>query len=286
MNPKLAVLLARIKTPLTLVGVFLCLSTFVHGNGMVALVGGVLLVIGYTLMFVRVGQGDPPPPRTVLPPMNGRLVAVNSPADKVPSHGIDAYGQTYAIDLLVHPDAENDWRGVHSRPLARPAKTFPGFGQPVLAPADGVVVRASDWQRDHWSRNSWAGLIYLFAEGSIRELGGPRFILGNHLILDLGDGTYAALAHLKRGSIKVRTGQRVRAGEVIAECGNSGNTSEPHVHFHLMDSPRPLVARGLPFAFEGRELPHNCRPFTVTGQEAEEPQKEAEEAQATAEAQA
>jgi len=266
MKPKTAVLLARIKTPLTLLGVFLCLSTFIHGNGMVALFGGALLVVGYTLMFVRVGQGDPPPPRTVLPPMNGRLVAVNGPADKVPSHGVDAYGQTYAIDLVPHPDEDNAWRGVNGWPPARPAATFPGFGQPVFAPADGVVVRASGRQRDHWSRNSWAALPYLFLEGAIRELGGPRFILGNHLILDLGDGVYAALAHLRRGSIKVRPGQRVQAGELIAECGNSGNTSEPHVHFQLMDSPRPLVARGLPFAFEGRELPHNGRPFTVPPQ--------------------
>jgi hypothetical protein len=58
----------------------------------------------------------------------------------------------------------------------------------VLAPADGVVVRAHGRERDHRSRSSWPSLLYLFAEGSLRELTGPSRVLGNHVVLDLGDG--------------------------------------------------------------------------------------------------
>jgi murein DD-endopeptidase MepM/ murein hydrolase activator NlpD len=138
----------------------------------------------------------------------------------------------------------------------------------VLAPADGVVVKVSDWQRDHWSRNSLPGVVYLLAEGMVRELTGPGRILGNHIVLDLGDGVYAALAHLRRRSALVRAGQRVTAGERLAGCGNSGNSSEPHLHFQLMDHPNVLLAAGLPFRFrglppDGAGLPSRRLPLTV-----------------------
>jgi murein DD-endopeptidase MepM/ murein hydrolase activator NlpD len=107
-----------------------------------------------------------------------------------------------------------------------------------------------------------------------RELSGPSRIVGNHVVLDLGGGVYALLAHLERGSIRVRPGQRVAAGEQLAECGNSGNSSEPHLHFQLMDSTRVLFAAGLPFRFEGvadeglagdAGVPANGKPFVATG---------------------
>ncbi|MFG2001186.1 peptidoglycan DD-metalloendopeptidase family protein [Spirillospora sp. NPDC048911] len=220
---------------------------------------------------VRDEPTAPAEPRAVQAPVRGRWVPVHSPADKVPSHGVDAYGQTYAIDLVHHEDEEHDWSAVRAWPPARRAAAFSGFGRPVYAPADGEVVRVSGRHRDHWSRNSWFALPYMVVEGMLRELGGPGFILGNHVILDLGDGTYAAFAHLKRGSIKVRPGQRVRAGDHLADCGNSGNTSEPHLHFQLMDRARPMIANGVPFVFEHYEtggehhrgVPGGQRPFTA-----------------------
>jgi len=79
-------------------------------------------------------------------------------------------------------------------------------------------------------------------------------VLGNHVILDLGGGVYAVLAHLRRGSMRVDEGERVRPGEPVAECGNSGNSSEPHLHFQLMDSEHVLFAAGLPLEFDRFEL--------------------------------
>jgi Peptidase family M23 len=65
---------------------------------------------------------------------------------------------------------------------------------------------------------------------------------------------YAVLAHLRRGSLRVASGQPVHAGAQVAECGNSGNSTEPHLHFQLMDH------RSVPFA---AGVPANEQPFTV-----------------------
>lgn len=265
----LAVIITRTRTPVTLAAAAtLAVSAFL-GPRWLAWTASAVFAVGLVSLYLpaaALGAGQRTPVE-VRPPVRGRWVAVNSPADRVPSHGMHAYGQTYAIDLVYHPDQDRPWAGTVRRPLASRPEAFPGFGQPVLAPADGVVLRVRDHQRDHWSRNSWPALIYLVAEGVVREALGPGRILGNHIVLDLGDGVYAAFAHLRRGSARVERGQRVTAGQQLAECGNSGNSTEPHVHFQLMDHPRVLLAGGVPFRFGGfgdsGGVPAAKQPFTV-----------------------
>ena len=70
---------------------------------------------------------------------------------------------------------------------------------------------------------------------------------GNHIVQDIGDGNYAFYAHLKTGSVKVKAGDQLSAGQVIASLGNTGNTDAPHLHFHVMSTPDPLRSDGLPF---------------------------------------
>ncbi|WP_396450217.1 M23 family metallopeptidase [Actinomadura sp.] len=272
---------ARFRTVFLLLGILLSLTERLHGVDAVWWAGLVLIAAGIVLFFVP-GGGSERDPVTVRGPVRGRWVPVNSPADKVPSHGTHELGQTYAIDLVHVPDGTGPWRPLRRWPLAAPPGSFPAFGQDVLAPADGVVVQASGWQRDHWSRNSWPALVYLLVEGmvfrqvlSLLTLSAGRFVVGNSVTLDLGDGVYAVFAHLRRGSLRVAKGDRVRAGDVLGEVGNSGNTSEPHLHFHLMDRPRPLAAAGVPFAFPyesgGRTetgVPGARAPFTVPAPEA------------------
>ena len=104
------------------------------------------------------------------------------------------------------PRCQRDYRPKFAwTPLSRPADSFSSFGQPVVAPASGTVVGAYDKARDHRSRTSWPGLVYLVIEGALRELTGPKRLLGNHVVLDLGNNTYAAMAHLRRGSVLVLT---------------------------------------------------------------------------------
>lgn len=266
--------LARFRTLFVVLGLVPALTARLHGVDALWWLGTALIVVGVVLFFVRSGPSDAEPV-VLRSPVEGRWVPVNSPADKVPSHGTHELGQTYAIDLVHVPDGE--WSAVRNWPLAARPDTFPSFGRDVLAPADGVVVQASGWQRDHWSRNSWPGVLYLVVEGmvfrqllSLLTLSAGRFVVGNSVTLDLGGGVYAVFAHLRRGSPRVSKGDRVRAGDVLGEVGNSGNSSEPHLHFHLMDRPRPLTAAGLPFAFsyesggENRSgVPGGRRPFTT-----------------------
>ncbi|MFE0907816.1 M23 family metallopeptidase [Streptomyces rochei] len=230
------------------------------------------LVLAYVLVAVvnRWGGGAPDAPSVARepvetgPPVTGRWSALNSPADRTPSHGVHAYGQTFAIDLVAEPapGARPGFRALW--PLARRNHHFPAFGAPLLAVADGTVVRADDGQRDHLSRTSLPALLYLMlVEGSARELAGARRIVGNHLVLDLGGDTYAMYAHVRRGSFAVREGDRVRAGQLLARCGNSGNSTEPHVHFQLMDGPDPDTARGVPFTWRGVGVPRNGEVFDV-----------------------
>lgn len=136
----------------------------------------------------------------------------------------------------------------------RHAAAYPAFGEPVYAMISGTVERSSGWRRDHRARSNLLGVSYLMIEGAIRELGGPGFILGNHVVIRGDDGVYALLAHLQRGSLRVRPGDTIRAGQLIGHCGNSGNSSEPHVHAQLMDRKSSLQAIGLPMTFAAIEL--------------------------------
>ncbi|MEU6047767.1 M23 family metallopeptidase [Streptomyces griseus] len=237
------------------------------------------LMVATTTLQARAAapRGEPRPPVEVGPPVTGRWTALNSPADKVPSHGTHVYGQTYAIDIVADPEAGE------GEPPARPAfrwlwplfrrnRAFPAFGAPLLAVADATVVRASDGRRDHLSRTSLPALLYLMLiEGNVRSIIGVHRIIGNHVVLDLGDSTYAVYAHLQRGSLRVRPGDRVRAGQRLGRVGNSGNTTEPHLHFHLMDGPDPDSARGVPFTWRGVGVPANGETFTVEEQAAPAP---------------
>ncbi|GGJ94478.1 hypothetical protein GCM10010123_25430 [Pilimelia anulata] len=246
---------ARLRGALTYVSVFALLGgavAVVAGrDGPVGEVGRAVFYAGIgalaVVMAATLLPGAPAVrPRTLAAPVRGRWRTVNSPANRRPSHGTHGLGQTHAVDLVFDPADRTPprfgWTGGFVPPSARP-----GFGQPVYAPAEGTVVAVRDGQRDHRCRASWPGLVYLLVEGVVRELLGPRFLLGNHIVLDVGGGEYVVLAHLRRRSLTVRPGARVAAGAVLGGCGNSGNSSEPHLHLQLMDHAHPQVAAGLPF---------------------------------------
>lgn len=186
-------------------------------------------------------------------PIAGRWLAMNSPTSRVPSHGIHAWSQTYAVDL-VHDPEEGSRPGMAWWPMARSPRDFPAFGQPVHAPCDGQVVASVGWLRDHRSRTSPPALVYLLLE-SVRELLGPWAILGNHVVVRRDDGVFVLMAHLRRKSLRVRRGDIVEKGQQVAECGNSGNSTEPHVHLQAMDRESTWIAAGIPFTLDGSDLP-------------------------------
>lgn len=219
------------------------------GFALLPLVSSVLIVLCLTSMFVAARQrSETPAPLSVTSPVAGRWLAMNSPATKVPSHGVRAYGQAYAIDL-VHEPIDRERPPFGGGAGMRSPHEFPAFGQDVFAMFSGTVVAASDGQRDHASRSTVLAVLYMLVEGAVRELGGPRFIVGNHVTIRSQDGTFALVAHLRQGSLLVSVGDTVRAGQQLAQCGNSGNSSEPHVHAQLMDRQSLWTAQGLPMAF-------------------------------------
>lgn len=241
----LRLLVARTRPPLPVTGVLLILADAVGLLSWSGLVGVAVLLVSMLTDRVR-----PPgaPVRVVTSPVRGPWRALNSPATKLPSHGVNSLGQTYAIDLAFDPP-EGGHPGYSGSQWRRPEE-YPAFGRPVRSPVTGTVVRSHDRRRDHRARSGgWSILYLLVVEAFVRQIGGTRWILGNHVVVRADDGGHAAVVHLRRGSVRVRRGDRVLAGQQIAECGNSGNSSEPHVHVQLCDSAHLAAAAGLPMAF-------------------------------------
>jgi len=190
-------------------------------------------------------------------PFRGRWRARNSPARRVPSHGTGLFGVTYAIDFVAVDDdgrsARRTWRSWMS--VEQP-RIFVGFGAAILAPVSGTVVQATDGMPDHEARRSLpAQVAYALGQpGRVRA--GPSAIAGNHVVLEVEPGgPYVLLAHLGRGSVRVRTGAVVAAGETVGLCGNSGNSTQPHLHIQASDSTDWDRARGLPIAFRANGAP-------------------------------
>jgi Peptidase family M23 len=200
-------------------------------------------------------------------PFSGRWLTQNSPARQVPSHGTDLWGSRYAIDFVGVDDrrrraTKNDWRTILA---TEPVDRYVGFGRPILAPVDGIVIRTHDGEVDHDGRRSPVTLLpYALGQAS-RLRAGVETIAGNHVVVALRDrNAFVALVHLRRGSLRVSPGGAVVTGQVIAECGNSGNSTEPHVHVQVTDAADMTAARGLPITFRPfREWPRESADFVL-----------------------
>ena len=187
-------------------------------------------------------------------PLRGEWVAVRTPAHRVPSHGTDMLGQRYAFDF-VRPDHR---RGLRLHPgsalrgslLGRRTREYYGWGQPIHAAFDGVVVAAVDRVPERARVQMVGELAHTIrATVGFDPARGVDSVAGNHVIVQGADAS-AVFAHLVPGTVSVTTGQRVRAGEVIGRVGHTGNSTAPHLHFHLMDAADPVRAKGIPCAFE------------------------------------
>jgi murein DD-endopeptidase MepM/ murein hydrolase activator NlpD len=150
------------------------------------------------------------------------------------------------------------------RPEA-PARSF-AFDEPVLAPVSGRVVAAHDGEPDHRARRSPLTLVPYAVTQAGRARRGVDELAGNHLIIERDGGGYVLLAHLRAGSLRVDVGDRVVVGQQLAACGNSGNSTQPHIHIQAMDAADPLTARGLPIVFEDYQVWHrrDRSPVVVT----------------------
>jgi murein DD-endopeptidase MepM/ murein hydrolase activator NlpD len=200
---------------------------------------------------VPVSTNDPP---VVGPPLEGdHWLAANGP-DNGSDHrrvllaiaGQGRIAQRFAIDWVRLFEDGRTFRGD-----PRNNDSYRAFGAKVLAVADGVVIDTLD------------GLPENVPDPVARAVPiTPASVSGNYILQDLGDAAYAVYAHLQPGSLRVRKGDRVRRGQVLALVGNTGNSSEPHLHFHIADRPSAIDAEGIPYAFASFAL--EAEPGVVT----------------------
>ncbi|HKJ12397.1 MAG TPA: M23 family metallopeptidase [Ornithinimicrobium sp.] len=189
-------------------------------------------------------------------PFRGRWLVRRSPANRVPSHGTRLYGTTYAIDFVPVDDEGRSaafTRRAQLRP--QPPEEFTGFGRPLLAPCSGAVVAAHGEEPDHDAFRGLPSVVYALAQQQRAGHGWPG-LAGNHVIIETAGEVLVALCHLRQGSLAVPVGQAVGVGDVMGQCGNTGNSTEPHVHVQAMDRLDVENAIGLPITFGG-ELPRN-----------------------------
>lgn len=186
------------------------------------------------------------PPRVISPPLRGGLwLAANGPSNGsqhrralVPTGGHARIAQRFAVDWVkVGPDGKTTFTGDESKNAS-----YAAYGAEALAVADGVVTEVKDGIVENVPQKEPAVPITL------------ETVAGNHVVVDLGGGYYGMWAHLQPGSVRVKVGQRVNRGQVLGLVGNSGNSTEPHLHFHVTDAASPLGAEGVPYAFPAFEV--------------------------------
>jgi murein DD-endopeptidase MepM/ murein hydrolase activator NlpD len=151
--------------------------------------------------------------------------------------GVRWLSQRFAIDW-IKADAAGMSRGAGD---PQDPASYYAYGQEVLAVADGRVVSVLDDRSDR---------PVPVPDPALDRENAAHITTGNHVILSIGSGRFPMYAHLQPGSIRVRVGDRVRRGQAIALLGNSGNSTEPHLHFHVAANDRPLEADGLPYVHD------------------------------------
>jgi len=192
------------------------------------------------------------------PPLRGGpWLAANGPADAsghrrslITISGTPAIAQRFAIDWVKVADDDKTFKGDQLK-----NESYYAEGLDALAVANGTVVEVKDSIPENVpGANSRAVPITLETVG------------GNHVIIDIGGGHYAFYAHLKPGSLKVKLGDKVTRGQVIGLVGNTGNSTEPHLHFHVADANSPLGSEGIPYRLDSFEVVGHCAAFGATCQ--------------------
>ncbi len=212
------------------------------GHRLSVKVGDYPEVLSVTVPKVAIRKGV----AAIGPPLRGgEWLAANGPSNVsghrralIPVDGRAHIAQRFAIDFVQLREDGRSFTGDRME-----NRNYRCYGAEALAVSDSVVTAVKD--------------------GIPENVPGPasravpitmETVGGNHVILDLGSGRYAFYAHLQPGSIRVKVGDRVRRGQVLGLVGNSGNSTEPHLHFHVSDGNSPLGSDGLPFAFNDFEV--------------------------------
>lgn len=185
-------------------------------------------------------------------PFDGMWSVGSTPAQRIPSHGTDMFGVGYAFDFIAvdernRTSSSTSWRTFVS---SEPPEIFYAFGKPVYSPVSGKIVSVHNGEPDHKARRSLLTLIpYMLGQaGRIRK--GPEAVAGNYVIIEPDHSDlYIAIVHLQLDSIVVEEGQDISEGQHLANCGNSGNSTQPHIHIQAMDRTDFYHTKGVPLYF-------------------------------------
>lgn len=165
-------------------------------------------------------------------PFDGEWLTANGGVTKNTSHSWEILPQRFAYDFFIVDEEGGSYCGDK-----RDLHSYYCYGKAILAPADGVVVSIKTHFPD----------CRIMSDGQTDP--DTPDIGGNRIIIKHFSDEYSAICHLMPGSITVRKGQKVKRGDVIARCGNSGNTTEPHIHFQVQNTAHFYASIGVPISF-------------------------------------
>lgn len=195
----------------------------------------------YKLPYASLAVNKKPPVIIGAPLSGTNWVAVNGLSNSS-SHrraaiylgGRPYYSERYAIDFLQEDKEGSTFKGDKHK-----NSSYYCYNQDLLAVAKGKVVLVNDGIPENVPNSD-----------QLAQPVSAETIAGNTIVLDIGNGAFAIYAHIIPGSMKVKVGDLVSKGQVLAKLGNSGNSSEPHLHFSLVDKPSVLEANSIPYGFE------------------------------------
>jgi murein DD-endopeptidase MepM/ murein hydrolase activator NlpD len=194
-------------------------------------------------------------------PLKGVYISPNTPGSKVPSHGTNSFGETYAIDFVMINEEDKlkkSYRSSFVKYIFKglPLEDFYGWGQTVYSPVSGEIIGVENNIDERNPVNIISDYINTievtkqFTQNGVSS----KIITGNYVMIKIDEKKFALLAHLKKGSINVVVGKKISVHDIIGELGHSGNSTMPHLHMQFMDSDNYKIAKGLPFVFDSYEL--------------------------------
>ncbi len=178
---------------------------------------------------------------TIAPPLRGaHWMTGNGPSNLsahrralLPAGGRLSCSQRFAIDFVRLGENGLTFQGDRKK-----NESYHAYGEEILAVAAGTVVSIKDGIPENLPGIRSRAVPIT-----------PETLGGNFIVLKLAPRHYAFYAHLQPGSLRVRVGERVKAGQTLGLLGNTGNSTEPHLHFHVMQGRDPLASEGIPFTF-------------------------------------
>ena len=166
-------------------------------------------------------------------PFDGEWVVANGGIDRENSHSWNIFSQRYAYDFYIIQD------GKTHKENGMNVYDYHCYDQPVLVVADGIVVEIKNKFED------------TKVTGKFEVLCDATDVRGNYIVIQHAPHVFSMIAHLKKDSFCVKVNDKVIAGQMIAKCGNSGNSSEPHIHFQIQEGINFYFSASLPVYFDG-----------------------------------